>query len=432
MEKSISLKKSLSLYFVSTLIEKGIGFFLIPIITNAIAPAGVGKLALISSVISFLTPLILLNTSAAIYVEYFKKENNTPYKSYFTTSLVINFILFLFFLIISILGISQFASFLECPPEWIIAIPFFCFFDTIKTVTLSLFQIQKKPGLYAIVSLLYSVLNFSLSLLLVYHYKMDYEGRLLGMLVSGILVFFVSIFIFFRTGLLTITINRSSIRDIIFYGAPLLPHSLGYIVLDLSDRFFIKHFNGASDLGIYSVAYLLSGVISILANIFNTSFNPYLYEALAKNTNESNLWLAKVYIRYIVLLLIISILYALCIPLLYALFIDKAYEGGIIYTYPIIAGYFFMSIYQVFANIIFFNKKNYIFGYMAVFNITGNVIMNYFFVMKYGPLGAAFATMISMGLFMIAIIYFSNKMLQLPWKKGMAENIGDLKRLLSN
>ncbi len=415
MPKAINLKKSFSVYFISTFIEKGIGFLLIPILTVYISPQGIGKLSLITSTILFLTPLVSLNTSAAIYVEYFRETDKSIYKRYFSTALLLNFTVFCAFFLIVLLGIDFLKPLFDCPVQWVIAIPIFCLLDTIKVLVLNLLQIQKKPIVYGIVGLLYSILNFCISLLLVYNFQFDYEGRLWGMLIAGSAIFLFSFYLFYKNDLLTFQFKTAQLVDILKYGIPLLPHAFGYLVLDLADRFFIKYFAGEEALGIYSVAYLLGSAVYILASVFNTSYTPHVYEALKKNQPHNLLKIAISYVRFSAVMLVISIMYILFSKFIYLFLIDEKYYSGIKYLPFIVFGYYFMSLYLVFANILFYYKRNYIFGIVAIFNIILNIGLNYFLIKSFGAMGAAWATCISMFIFMIVIAGISNKVLKLPW-----------------
>ena len=422
----MNLVKSFSVYLFSSLAEKGIGFLILPLLTAKLLPESTGKLSLITSTYAFLAPFILISTSGAIFVEYHKANDSQKFSSYFSTGLLINFISFIFFTCIILLGLDWFVVQVNCPKEWVLAIPLFCLFDAIKVTALSVLQIGKKPIYYSALSLAYTIINFSVSLLLVYRFGFDYEGRLSGIFISGVLISFISIFLFVKMRLLSFKFSFAFLKDILAYGVPLLPHAIGFLVLDIADRFFINHFAGKTELGIYSISYLLSSVVYVLANAFSAAWVPFLYDELKKNTKDADLKIVKVSYLYAVALLIFCILFILFLPVGYHIFINKNYFPGLQYSYLIVSGYFFMSIYLIFAGIIFYEKKNYIFGYIALFNILINLVLNYFLIKYYHAYGAALATCISMFIFMVVITYYSNKIKRLPWKAGFFE----MKKLL--
>ena len=425
----MNILKSFSVYFFSAIIEKGIGFLILPILTGLLLPESIGKLSLLTSTYAFLAPFILINTSGAIYLEYHKKTYQSGnFPSYFSTAILINFISFLFFTVIIIFWLDWFVKQIDCPKEWILAIPLFCFFDAIKVTALSILQISKKPLYYSLVSLVYTILNFLFSLLFVYKFGMDYEGRLSGIFVSGLLISLFSFVLFYRMKLLEIRFSFAFLKDIFRYGFPLLPHAIGFLVLDLADRFFINHFAGKAELGIYSISYLISSMLYVLAGAFSNAWVPHLYDELKKDTPEAKLKIVKISYLYTIAIFVVAVSFVICLPFIYKIFINSNYYSGTRYAYLIISGYFFMSIYLIFAGIIFYEKKNYIFGYVALFNIFLNLGLNYILIKHYHAFGAALATCISMFMFMVAIAYYSNKIKALPWRLGLRELMGILPR----
>jgi O-antigen/teichoic acid export membrane protein len=419
----LNLFKSFSVYLTSSLIEKAIGFLTLPLLTAKIFPESIGKLSLITSTYAFLAPFILISTSGAIYVEYYRNEDRDAFAKYFSTALLINFISCIFFMLIILSGLDWFVEQIGCPKEWVLAIPLFCFFDAVKLTILNLLQIMKKPFYYSLVSLLYTTINFSVSIFLVYQLEMDYQGRLGGIFVSGLITLILSFFLFFKMKLIVFKFKTKFVKDILAYGIPLLPHALGFLVLDLADRFFINKFAGKEELGIYSISYLLSGVTYVLASSFSAACTPLLYDELKKNTPEADLRIVKISYLFILSLFIFCICYILALPLVYQLFINKSYYAGTQYSYLIVSGYFFMSIYLIFSGIIFFRRKNYIFGYIALGNIIINLALNYLLIRYLKAYGAALATCISMFIFMVVIAYFSNRIKPLPWKTGFLQLI---------
>lgn len=396
-------------------------------LTLRLLPESVGVLSLITSTYSFLAPFILLSTSGAFFVEYFKKEYTGEFSNYFSNALILNFILFVFFLLVALCGLNTFANIVNCPKEWILAIPFLCYFDSVKASVLSVLQIKKNALLYSFFSLGYSVLNFSFSFLFVFKYGLDYQGRLSGIFIAGITIAFVSFFVFWKMNLLKFSISKNILKDIINYGFPILPHSIGLLILDVSDRYFINFFNGKYELGVYSISYLLGSVIYIIAGAFSTAWVPYLYDELKNDTHRSNIKIVKISYWYILGLVLFCVIYIICIPIIYKIFINENYYSGISYCYIIVIGYFFTCIYLIFAGILFYEKKNYIFGYVSGINIICNLVLNYFLIKKYGVFGAAIATSISMFLFMVLIAYFSHRLRPLPWALGFKEFLADVK-----
>ena len=112
---SLSLVRSFSVYLLSSLLEKTISFLILPILTVKLLPESVGKLSLITSSYSFLLPFVLLSTGGAIFVEYYKGDDKNLFSQYFSSALLINFVIFLFFFGVSFLGLNWLSQKIKLP-----------------------------------------------------------------------------------------------------------------------------------------------------------------------------------------------------------------------------------------------------------------------------------------------------------------------------
>ena len=93
------LSKNIIIYGGTNALKSLVPLLLLPILTLHLTISEFGILSLIETTILFVTPLILLNSNAAINVEYFKVEHSIL-KNYITNALLISFISFLFFILL--------------------------------------------------------------------------------------------------------------------------------------------------------------------------------------------------------------------------------------------------------------------------------------------------------------------------------------------
>lgn len=411
----MDLFKSFSLYTIASFIERGLAFFLLPIFTFYLTPKDFGSLALITSIFSFTLPLITLGIQGAISVTYFNGDKDN-YPSYFTSSLfpplLITFCLVILILIFKV----PLESYLELSVLWIMCIPIFCFLSFFNSLLLIDYQIKNEPIKYVSYSLSNSGLNILISLLLVIIFKYGYMGRLIGQYSSIFLLFIAAIYILYKKRkLLVKSISWINMKDSLSFGLPLVPHIIGGMVINMSDRLFIDHFCGKEQLGIYNIGYVLGSAISILGSAFANAIIPFSYELFSINTYEAKAKVVKVYWLFIGLMIIIVFCVWIFTPLVFRWFVDDNFSTGSKYVIWITFGYFFQGIYLLFANIIFYLKKTKVFFYLSFVNILINVSLNYFLIPVLGPMGAAYATFISFLVFFITIAIYSNNVYPLPW-----------------
>jgi O-antigen/teichoic acid export membrane protein len=77
--------------------------------------------------------------------------------------------------------------------------------------------------------------------------------------------------------------------------------------------------------------------------------------------------------------------------------------------------YFFWGIYIIFSNIVLHAKRTGFLAWVSIINIMLNLALNYFLIMRYGAIGAAYATCFSFLAVTVIIVYKSNRLYPLPW-----------------
>ncbi len=175
------------------------------------------------------------------------------------------------------------------------------------------------------------------------------------------------------------------------FNLPLLPHYLSTMILNHSDRIMIRKMVGASEAGIYSVAYSAAMILNILTTSINHSFAPWIYGEL---DNERYDRIAEVgNSMFFGVAIVLMMLIAFAPECIYIIAGPKYAEAvGII---PAVASsLYFVFMYQIFANIEFYYKKNRFIAYASITGAILNVILNYFGIRAFGFYAPGYTTLI--------------------------------------
>ncbi len=175
------------------------------------------------------------------------------------------------------------------------------------------------------------------------------------------------------------------------YNIPLIPHFLSQTVLNQSDRIMIKSLVGSEAAGIYSLAYSISMIMSMVNTSIQNSFNPWIFKQIkAKKYSE----IAQ--ISYVVLGIVAFMNFALiCIaPEVIAIFAPASYHEAVYVIPPVAMGCYFLFMYCLFSNFELYQAKTVYMTIASVFGAGLNLVLNYFFIQRYGYLAAAYTTLI--------------------------------------
>lgn len=63
-------------------------------------------------------------------------------------------------------------------------------------------------------------------------------------------------------------IHKSLLHDLIIYSIPMIANGIAWWVITASDRFILQYYEGASSVGIYSVASKIPTLISTFSSVF--------------------------------------------------------------------------------------------------------------------------------------------------------------------
>lgn len=415
----MNIIKSFSIYSISNILEKGISFALLPIFTFYFKPADYGVLVLLTTITTFTLPFITLGSNGAISANFFRSDDKN-HSTYFTSAIIPSLISTILSSVLFYLISDYIYETFNLPVLWFNLIPIFCFISFFNTLLLLEYQLNNEPYKYVSITISSVILNLLLTIFLVVLLKFDYIGRLISQYFVLLFFFIISFnFLYFKRKRIVKKVNKEYIKDSLLFGLPLIPHSIGMIVINMSDKIFITKLLGNAELGIYNTGFIIGSSISILSSSFAKAIVPFSYQQFSLNTDSSKMKVVRIYLIFILVLTFIIILLWILSPFIFKVFIGDNFQKGIKYVFWVSIGFYFQGLYLLFANVIFFLKKTKIFLYWSFFNIIINLILNYIFVNIYGAKGAAITISISFFLFFIVISIYANKLYPLPWRNSI-------------
>jgi O-antigen/teichoic acid export membrane protein len=192
-------------------------------------------------------------------------------------------------------------------------------------------------------------------------------------------------------------VDGPSLRQIVIFSLPLFPSSvIGYLSTNYLDAFFLTHFLSLAALGMYSVAYQLTGTILQPALLAGSLLLPLFVSSGAVRQARiarfvagvlplvtliwSMICVAAAAVASYLVPLIFGSNFQAVVPTLWPLFAAAALAG------PTLMGYFPIS------NT---NAMTYVSAVNATISATLNVGLNFILIPRFGLVGCAWATMLA-------------------------------------
>ena len=222
--------------------------------------------------------------------------------------------------------------------------------------------------------------------------------------VNGYLMAFVlghmvaALYAFLRARVYRYIIGYSKIKlNILFkmlqYSIPMIPNAISWWISNSSDKYILTFFWGVSVNGIYSVAYKIPSILTIVANIFISAWQISAVEDFG--SKESSEFYADIYDKYESLLFIGSAVLIGGAQILARYLFSNDFYAAWLYTPALICASMFNSLAAFYGSVYTSAKRTSMLFYSTLAGAIVNIVLNILMIPSMGAMGAAIATMIS-------------------------------------
>lgn len=417
IQNSPLIKNSI-IYVISDGVNKGMNFFILPFLTYYISPEGMGLVTNFNVLVQILTLLggvTMINILPFIFYKRTKEE---------IQGYVSNLVFIITGLIILLLALvccfkTILYNQLQLNVDFQIGSLIYVLAAQIIQLRLILWRLEDAPISFARLSILQTVLNLTFVVILVIWAQMEYQGRIQGMILSNILIAVYCIYDLHKNDYLKLNYNKLYIKEALLFGLPLVPHALSFWLKSGVDKILITKYIGLEENGIYSIAVTIGGLLMMFVTAFSNAYTPHLQKRIdtmerGKEYETKSDIVKQAYqiaLAFTILCILAIFIGKFCI----LFFIDKRYIGATNYIPWIFIGILFQVFYLLVVHYIYIGKKTFILGIITFSISVLQVFMSYFFINRFGTIGAAYTFAIGSFLIFLAIAIYSNKVYPMPW-----------------
>lgn len=266
---------------------------------------------------------------------------------------------------------------------------------------------------YIITAIVIAMTSPIVSVILVYLYKfMRWENTGTALILGKSLVVCIVYFV-----VLVRTIKRNKKiydkeiwRYALNYSVPLVPHFLSTVILGQCDRIMISKMCGYSEAAIYSVAYSVGAIMVIFNAAINDSIIPWVYRRLKSKEYNNISLINTVSITSIV---VINLLVSLCAPEIISFMAPEEYQIAMYIIPPVAISNVFLFLYNLYANIEYYYEETKMVACASVFSAVANIILNFYFIKKFGFLAAGYTTIACYMLYAFCHFLFSKHVMKI-------------------
>ena len=404
-----------AIYLGANILNAGIPFSLLPILTRVLTPADYGTVAMFGIVLSVLGAFTGLSVHGAIGVRYFQLEKKELAEYVGTCVGILVVTTSVIFLLVAAFG-SWLKVVTGVPADWLLVAVVISGLQFLCNIRLSLWQVAGQAKQYGAFQISQSLLNACLSLIFILVVGLAWQGRVLGQVLAIGIFGIIALWWLLKDGLLKNPIAwRTQSHDAIKFGVPLIPHVIGALAISTGGQFLVTNMLGVSETGLYVVGAQIGAVMGIASDAFVKSYGPWLYEKLQDESVVGRHFIVGItYYVFLFFLLLSGIATVFALILFQYVVGDKflpvkhltpffIFGNGFIGMYFAIAGFFFFTSKTKFVSIVTISSG--VISILAMW-ILGNV---------WGLNGIVFGYFVSqVFMFMLAWI-MSNLVYPMPW-----------------
>lgn len=421
LSKLRNIGKQTFVYGLGSMLNKLLGFILIPFYQSYIPIGNFGNLVYYETIIVFLTAILSFGISPAHQRFFYKEKENGTYGTFlfnnFFGCLVLAFGALLPLLLFSgnishaITGAQDQSVYLQITLWTVLA-------EVLYILPLQVLQYEEKPISYFGLNALKLLLSFTLTILLLVQFQMGYKGIMLARMWGGVITLLIALVVIVLPRC-TLKINLKSVEQSVRFGFPMVISMLGYTIFMVTDRFMLNWLSTPEEIGKYGFGLKIANFINLI--FVQTIGMSYFPSVTSNESKEGNIRYYRKMLTYYCFIIGLAILAFLFFykDILWIVGKNKDYWEGL-KVVPVLSLSFMVMGMNYFVQVGLFLKNKTSFYLIPSFTAASvNIFLNYLLIPKHGMMGAGYSILSAQIVYTGLITYFSGKQLKIgfEWAK---------------
>ena len=413
MTKKQELMKNTIIIFVGKISTQLLSFFLLPLYTSFLITKEYGFVDLITTYVTLIVPIITLELEMSVFrylVDTRKSKENT--KRVLSNNFLILFVSLLLFSL----------AYLIVTCFWKFDFRFLILFDIIIcTFSGNFLQVTRGLGRtldYAISCIITGVSTILLNILLIVVFRLGAFGMIFSMALANGLG---ALYLFIRLKLYRqIDFKKKDtklMKEMFHYSIPLVPNSVSWWIVNVSDRTIITAVLGAAANGIYAISNKFPTILSSLLGIFNLSWSESA--ALHINSPDRDSFFSDISNTVTKLFTSLGVGMIACMPFAFPILINSQYNEAYNYIPILILGAVFNVIICLYSAVYIAKKMTKQVAMTSIIGAIINIFVNILLIKYIGLYAASISTAVSYLAMMVYRHFDLKKYINIRYDKGL-------------
>lgn len=301
--RKMNLAKNTAILGIGTIFSKCLSFLIVPLLSRWLSTSEFGNFDLYASYTSLLIPLATLSSSEALF-RFLVDNSDEKERQRIVTNVAIISALGSFLLSILILFFKN-ILFRELETSFVL----YLLSAIIYEFCVFYLRGVKRLKIYALTGTISLLSNFILVFVLVWFFDLGTAGMIWAntgsfAVTSAIIVFMTKMWRSFDLKL----VDKKAMIEILHYCLPMIPNSISWWVVNVSDRTIIRLFLGSAFNGVYAIAYKIPTICTTFFGVFSLSWQENI--TLTINSGDRNTYINTVFNKTV------QVIISICLPII--------------------------------------------------------------------------------------------------------------------
>jgi O-antigen/teichoic acid export membrane protein len=266
-----------AIYGLGGLVSRILATLLLPLYTHYLPPGSYGRVEIVTAATAVLAIVLQMGISSAFFRFYFDAKADAERLTVIRTS-------FWFTMAMSTVGLVLGVVFAHPVAHWLglgndVALvragAVGLWAQTNYQQLTALFRVEERSAQYAVASVANVLITVAAMVVFVAAFHWGAVGLVVGNFTGTLVVY--AVLLAYRNEQLGLEFDRGLFRGMQQFGMPLVPSALALWTINFVDREFIVHYKTAAEVGVYSAAVKIAGVITFVMVAFRTAWPAFAY-----------------------------------------------------------------------------------------------------------------------------------------------------------
>ena len=397
--------KQISYYMLISMIAAAIVFLTSIYLSRLLSPEEYAYLGLLETIKYILIPMSSFCATPLIGINIVKL-NKIEYKHFINTYISFTICLtIVLFIIVMIVGMC-----LPIYQEFIM----YAYFVSISTILINIHNVEliqlKNIKFFGIYKIFLVIANFLAVFLFIELFEMSWQGRILGLFISNILLLFIMYIFTYKTlNEFKFVLDLACFKEYLKFGFPLVFGLLAGWIISHLDKYLVLYFFTLENLGYYSLGYTIGISLTLVNQSVVNAIAPKIYTLLRDGVGKK---IIEKYSRYYNIFISILVLFC-CLIINYFgdVIFGSQYSKSLNIIMLILVAVAFDGMYRIYGLVFQYFKENFLRTKIEYLTAGLNIIFSISLIPILGILAPAVGTIVSYFFAYLLYRYFAKKIL---------------------